>query len=308
MLHPRCVQSSVKSFFSIGVALLITIFIELPAPARAQPNSSFELLQKESSRPAVLMVHGFTDSPYYMKDLARYFYEKGYNVIAPRLKGHGTIPQDLHDVKLADWRDDVANGYRRAREISSQVLLLGYSTGGGLVVDFHQRTGLGEALILFAPAIKLKNPLARFTCNETLRNSFGEWIDDREEDNPVKYRKMSLKASCEVWKLTQDIRNQPHIRVPVFNVVTEYDDFVSSTDAIEFLAKNETSVHNLWLYNQTKLYSRFLEAIYPVIAIRTNRRIRHVEITLKENEFIANEENEYLDEILSELAGFLLKI
>ena len=43
----------------------------------------------------VLLLHGMTDAPYSMRQLAARYEQAGYAVIAPRLPGHGTVPAGL---------------------------------------------------------------------------------------------------------------------------------------------------------------------------------------------------------------------
>src|SRR5262245_19946371 len=59
-------------------------------------NRSFEL-KRDDPRGAVLLVHGLSDSPYSMREIANIFYEQGYDVVVLRMPGHGTIPSMLLD-------------------------------------------------------------------------------------------------------------------------------------------------------------------------------------------------------------------
>ena len=46
----------------------------------------------------VLLLHGFTGSPSEMKLYGAYLQQCGYTVLAIRLAGHGTSPEDLERV------------------------------------------------------------------------------------------------------------------------------------------------------------------------------------------------------------------
>ena len=51
---------------------------------------------------AILLVHGWTTTPYELRRLGRYLNESGYTVSAPLLKGHGSVPKEL---EKANWTD-----------------------------------------------------------------------------------------------------------------------------------------------------------------------------------------------------------
>ena len=52
-------------------------------------------------RRGILLTHGLTDSPYFMRDLGAYFQAQGFVVLAVLLPGHGTQPGDLAGYTLA---------------------------------------------------------------------------------------------------------------------------------------------------------------------------------------------------------------
>ncbi len=59
-------------------------------------------------RRGILLTHGLTDSPYFMRHLANFFAEQGFLVLAILLPGHGTQPGDLLDVDWREWAKAVA--------------------------------------------------------------------------------------------------------------------------------------------------------------------------------------------------------
>lgn len=44
-------------------------------------------------RGVAVMLHGLTDSPYSLKDIARIYQQQGFIAVVPRLPGHGTAPR-----------------------------------------------------------------------------------------------------------------------------------------------------------------------------------------------------------------------
>lgn len=102
--------------------------------------SVFESKPKEVGKPFILydakntigcvLSHGFKAAPREIEPLAEYLFENGINVYAIRLKGHGTMPEDLRDVSYEEWYDSFDIGYAAISCVSEKVFLCGFSTGG----------------------------------------------------------------------------------------------------------------------------------------------------------------------------------
>ena len=82
-------------------------------------NRSFELVPDQIEG-GILLIHGLTDSPYSMKDLAELFYKENFYVLALRMPGHGTVPAGLTDVSWKDWMAALKIGARHVRQKTGQ--------------------------------------------------------------------------------------------------------------------------------------------------------------------------------------------
>lgn len=82
----------------------------------------------------VMLVHGWTSTPYEMRVLGRELNQCGIAVDAPLLSGHGTRPQDLENVTWDQWVDDVNRAYCRLRKQYARVYVGGMSMGGNLAL------------------------------------------------------------------------------------------------------------------------------------------------------------------------------
>jgi carboxylesterase len=80
----------------------------------------------------VLMLHGFTSTPGEFKELSAYMAEKGFNVYAPVVAGHGTVPADLMKTTSQDWLKSVKEAYIKLRSVSEKVFIIGNSFGSNL--------------------------------------------------------------------------------------------------------------------------------------------------------------------------------
>lgn len=121
------------------------------------------------------LIHGFSGSPVSMRPLAEQLAALGFRLDVPRLPGHGTHPRDMQRTRYADWRAEVVRTVDRLAQDSKQVVLVGLSMGGALVLDVAssgERVVSGlvcinpqlldrqGALVKLAPLLELVVPMA----------------------------------------------------------------------------------------------------------------------------------------------------
>lgn len=105
---------------------------------------------------AVLLIHGWTATPYEVRRLGTYLNEKGYTVFGPRLKGHGTVPGDLENVRWEDWIHDIAKIYEELKKTHHKVYVGGTSIGANLSVILAKNKPDISGLILMAMPYKVR--------------------------------------------------------------------------------------------------------------------------------------------------------
>ncbi len=108
---------------------------------------------------AVILLHGLTDSPGNMEELAEFLNEKGYSVYVPLLPGHATKVQELNKKKYSEWYREAANTLEDVDE--ENVYVVGHSLGGLLALDLASRNNISGIITINAP-IKLKNRYTPF--------------------------------------------------------------------------------------------------------------------------------------------------
>lgn len=104
----------------------------------------------------VLLVHGWTSTPYEVRKLGEFLNGKGFTVSGIKLKGHCQNPEDLENVKWQEWMDDLENGFRELKEKCEKVYLGGTSLGGILSIIFAEKKPEVSGLVLMATPYKLK--------------------------------------------------------------------------------------------------------------------------------------------------------
>lgn len=183
-------------------------------------NRTVELLP-ENRRGFALMLHGLTDSPYSMRSTAEHFLSNGYQVLVPRLPGHGTAPAGILQARWEDWQAVVELGAEHLRAKGGSDLpfvIVGYSNGGALAVNYtldsldDDALPVPDQLILMSPAIGV-TPFAFFASwNRTLSwipffSKFA-WESILPEYDPYKYNSFPKSAGNETYELAKRVQKR----------------------------------------------------------------------------------------------------
>ncbi len=101
------------------------------------------LLQEQASNKWALVVHGYASNHYEVLDIARYFFEQGYNVITPDLRGHSQSGGDYITFGYADSLDILAwTDYIIKQDAAAQIIWHGSSMGASSVLMAAAKDGL----------------------------------------------------------------------------------------------------------------------------------------------------------------------
>lgn len=102
-----------------------------------------------------LLIHGFRSCPFEMKEYAEYLNKFGYTVQTCLLPGHGTIPDDLLNIKWQDWVIYVENSLEEMKKECEKVILSGLSTGGSIALYLASKRNI-DGVIALAPGLYLR--------------------------------------------------------------------------------------------------------------------------------------------------------
>lgn len=151
----------------VGIDSIGKYVQEHEAAYPVKPNNESTILWGDSvGRPTtyvLLYLHGFSASRYEAYPLTHDFVEEfRVNAYLPRLAGHGLQVDDpLLDMTPANLYESAKEALVIAHRLGKKVIIMGTSTGCTLALmlaaDFPH---LVDALILYSPNIKIKNPLA----------------------------------------------------------------------------------------------------------------------------------------------------
>lgn len=110
-------------------------------------------------RAHVLLLHGYTSTPYEVRPIGEALAAHGFAVRAPLLPGHGTTPEALNTLVAEDWVEASLRAYD-ALPASGPRFIVGASMGGLLALQVARRRKDVMGLVLLAPAL-LARPIGR---------------------------------------------------------------------------------------------------------------------------------------------------
>ena len=109
-----------------------------------------------------LLIHGFTGTPKEMRMLGDSLAEADYTVLAPRLFGHATSPEDLMRSRYTDWIGTVEDGLNLLKGCTEQQVVMGLSMGGVLALIAAARYDFVAAVAFSTPTSLPQDPRSAF--------------------------------------------------------------------------------------------------------------------------------------------------
>lgn len=235
---------------------------------------------------SIVLVHGLTDSPYFMRAIGRRFHEQmGFNVLIPLLQGHGLKePNGMPGVSLEEWKRNVKFAIETAKELGERVSIGGLSTGGAMSVYMAlENPAINGAVFLFSASldlagiegnikeILLRTPIANildFFEDKDLISKIKSFFRAKKRQerkdtalekssNPYRYSKMDLGGAKqlsrlikEIDKLTGGIGKKTPLHQPLFVAHSEYDRTANIQGVVELLIKANSSKNRFFRIGQ----------------------------------------------------------
>jgi len=102
-------------------------------------------------RPACLLLHGFTGTPFEMTPLAQALRARGFAVETPLLPGHGTTLAECDSTTWTDWSRAAREAFDRLAALGGPVFAAGLSMGGSLCLQLGRERSPAGIACLAAP-------------------------------------------------------------------------------------------------------------------------------------------------------------
>ena len=183
------------------------------------------LVKGKSKNVGVLLSHGYMAAPREVEKLARYLGSIGFWVYVPRLKGHGTSPDDLATRSYQDWMASIDRGYAIISSICKRVVVGGFSTGAGLALDMAARVNEVAGVFAVAAPLTLKDFSSKFApavdmWNRIMDKAYGvgpkmEFVENKPENPHINYLRNPISGVREIERLMDDLEPKlPDLKVP----------------------------------------------------------------------------------------------
>lgn len=242
----------------------------------------FEIKPEHPNKKGMLLIHGLFDTPFIMRDLARYYADHGFLVRSILLPGHGTIPVDLLTTVTEEWYKATAYGVKSFGDHVDEIYITGFSTGAILGLHYYLEKNDPKItkLIMVSPAFAIntyQSILVRLYRLFHWPFSEQKWIMRSDIHDHTKYTAFPVNSAYLVQRAiyhTQQLLKEKKCDIPLFIVATEDDETVRTTAALDFFKKTTHPENQFLLY--TNHHHRFHDS-----------RI-HLHSAQKEDELILN--------------------
>ena len=219
-------------------------------------NRSYEM-SVPSPRGVAVLLHGLTDSPYSMLSMAQTLAGAGYNVVAPRMPGHGFAVGGLIQARWEDWTAAVRIAVRQAMTkpgSDQSLLLVGYSNGGLMAVDYALRCDeleelpCPDGLVLLSPAIAVNRAAVVLNLHAAISwmpyfERF-QFLSVLPEIDPFKFTSFPKRAAWEIYRVSRRMHKQLAEPVeaaklpPILTFQSAVDNTVTARAIVTTLYKN----------------------------------------------------------------------
>jgi len=181
-----------------------------------------------------LLIHGLNDSPYVFTDVAVMLTNRGYDVRAILLPGHGNTPEAQLNMSYKRWLKAARQQFALWDDGTTPMYVGGFSMGGVLATILALENEFIEGLLLFSPAYKsTMEHLLRWS---GMYSRFKPWVFGGMiiEDNPAKYNSIPINGTAQYYNLTKVLRHewarrskaQRRLNIPVLAVASQDDSVV----------------------------------------------------------------------------------
>jgi len=200
------------------------------------PTAEPFLFLGDRSKPACLLIHGFTGTPKEMHWMGEYLNQQGFTCLGVRLAGHATVPEDMIASSWTDWTASVEDAYSLLRGVTENIFLIGLSMGGVLSLLMSTRLKV-RGVIAISTLYKLPDDrrlryvklISRFMpfMPKSKEAPGAGWFDKEAWREHVAYPQNPVLSLGELDKLLGEMRVAlPKVNVPVLLIHSKNDKYV----------------------------------------------------------------------------------
>ena len=227
-------------------------------PSDVKYNLPFELKAKSDIpyRGKFLLIHGLNDSPYVFSDVSKALVNRGFDVRAILLPGHGNTPEAQLNISYKQWLNAARQQLKLWKADDTPMHLGGFSMGSVISTILALENDDIDGLLLFSPADKSKmNHLLRWS---GIYSRFKPWVFGGMiiEDNPSKYNSIPINGAAQYYALTKILKRKwgrKTLDIPVLAISSINDSVVDvSYVAKKFNSRFTSKNRKMLIYSNEK--------------------------------------------------------
>ncbi|MBA3558752.1 MAG: alpha/beta fold hydrolase [Gemmatimonadaceae bacterium] len=208
---------------------------------------------------AVLLLHGFGDTPQTLKYLADDLVLHGYSVRAPLLPGHGRTLASFAESRSEEWLESARKELAAVLKSYADVSIVGLSMGGALASILAAEHGEISALVLISPYLDMPPAVRRVarwhralgasTVYVAGRGGERSIHDPEERARALSYRASTPRLLFELSRIADAARaSLPRISAPTLLLQSREDNRISPAVAEQaFAALGSLEKQLIWL-------------------------------------------------------------
>jgi carboxylesterase len=205
---------------------------------------------------AVLLLHGYNDSPQSMALIAAALHARGWTVHVPLLPGHGRRLQDWAKARAGEWEGAARAALAELHADHADVAVGGLSMGGALAFILAAEQPNVRAVVGLAPYLRASIPLELLHFIAPIASLGTKYIGGggaRSVHDPVAaeamiaYRVSTARVVVELEKVVLLARKSlARVRQPVLVVQSREDNRIpaaSAAEAFSLVASHDKTLH-----------------------------------------------------------------
>jgi esterase/lipase len=272
------------SYSELTAALLREAKVREDAlPLRNEECRSQFLFQSHKPKKVCLFFHGFTAGSYQFKPMAEVLFRSGYNVVIPRLPGHGQAGAWWRDnppplpTQPQDYQRFASAWLRQAQALGDRVIVGGLSGGGTLaawlMLEYPQQI---DRTLLFAPYLSSSSKIVDLFVRHV--GSYVEWVSSEPRQTPIAYEGFAMPALRVFLEMGEAVlkraRHSP--LTPLFIVSSESDIAVDNADHRALFETALKTQPKCWYQR----FDRILEIPHTMMTAKEGNRYQNLLIAL----------------------------
>ncbi len=196
------------------------------------------LMKGRNARIGIVICHGYMAAPEEVRLLGEYLNRRGYWIYMPRLKGHGTAPEDLAQRSFREWIRSVEQGYLLIRNRCRRVVLGGFSTGAALALELASRIDSLAGVFAVSTPLRLQYLSSRFapfvdTWNKLMErvhldDARMDFVENQPENPDINYLRNPVSGVRELERLMDFVEPKlADVKVPALVIQSQEDPVVN---------------------------------------------------------------------------------